>query len=189
METPAGGRVTVRPGLLAIGMAFFRLGAIAFGGLGAAIALLDRELVQKRRWIDGAALADALAFTKPLPGSTAVQVIAFLGWRLGGWPGTAVATTAFLLPATILMIVAAAGAAALPDAPWVRGAFVGVQVAVVGLLAAALWRLTQSEAKGWGLKLLLLVSAIAGLVLNAAVVVIAAGLIGVVLSPHEMRRV
>jgi chromate transport protein ChrA len=88
----------------------------------------------------------AAAYTKPLPGSTVVQVVAFLAWRVGNWPGAIVATVAFLLPALALMTVAAAAVMALPDAPWVRGALTGLQVAVAGLLAAALWHLARSEA-------------------------------------------
>ena len=74
-------------------------------------------------------MKNALAFTKPLPGSTVVQVVAFLGWRLRRWPGALVASAAFLLPSMIPMIAAATAAAALPDAAWVRGLFKGIEIA------------------------------------------------------------
>lgn len=164
--------------LSAVALAHLRLGAVAFGGLGAALALLQRDLVERRGWLEPRDISDALAFTKPLPGSTVVQVVAFLGWRLRGWPGALAATFAFLVPATALMIVAAAGTAALPDAPWVDGALMGLQVAVIGLLAAAMWRLARSEAKGRALTLILLAGFGAGLFLNAALVVAGAGLAG-----------
>ena len=73
----------VRPPRAAQFAAFLRLGALAFGGLGAAIALIDRDLVERRGWATAEDVRAALAFTKPLPGSTVVQVVAFLGWRLG----------------------------------------------------------------------------------------------------------
>lgn len=169
-----------RPSLPLLGWMLLRLGAVAFGGLGATLALLQRELVDQRGWLAARDVSEALAFTKPLPGSTVVQVIAFLGWRLRGWPaGALVATVAFLAPSVTLMIAAAALSLALPDAPWVHGALTGVQVTVVGLLGAAMWRLARSEARGRALALVLLVSAVAGLAVNAAVVVIAAGLLGV----------
>jgi chromate transporter len=101
---------------------------------------------------------------------------------VGNWPGAVVAAVAFLLPALALMTVAAAAVMALPDAPWVRGALTGLQVAVVGLLAAALWHLARSEAGSALLSTVLLVGFAAGLFVNAAAVVAAAGAIGVVID-------
>ena len=169
---------TRRPGLLSLGWALLCVGAVAFGGLGATLALFQRELVDRRVWLRSSDVTEALAYTKPLPGSTVVQVVTFLGWRMGGWPGAIVATIAFLVPALGLMTVAAA-VLALPDAPWVRGALTGLQVAVVGLLAAALWHLARSEAGSSLLLIVVLTAFAAGLFVNAALVVAAAGAIGV----------
>jgi chromate transporter len=108
--------------------------------------------------------------------------VTFLGWRLGNWPGAIAATVAFLLPALTLMTVEAAAVLALPDAPWVHGALTGLQVAVVGLLAAALWHLARSEAGSGLLLTVLLAGFAAGLFLNASLVVAAAGAIGVLID-------
>jgi chromate transporter len=175
-------RAIRHPGLLSLGWALLCIGAVAFGGLGATLALLRRELVERRGWLRPSDVTEALAYTKPLPGSTVVQVVTFLGWRLGNWPGAIVATVAFLLPALALMTVAAAAVLALPDAPWVRGALTGLQVAVVGLLAAALWHLARSEAGSALLLTVLLVGFAAGLFVNTALVVAAAGAIGVLID-------
>jgi chromate transporter len=172
--------------LPALGWAFLRIGAFAFGGLGATLAQLQRDLVERRGWLGPSEVTEALAYTKPLPGSTVVQVVTFLGWRMGGWPASIVGTIACLLPAFALMTVAAAAALALPDAPWVRGALTGLQAAVVGLLGAALWHLARSEA-GSGLLVIVLLTAFgAGLFVNAALVVAAAGAIGVAVD--RMKR-
>ena len=173
---------TDQPGLPSLGWAFLRIGAFAFGGLGATLALLQRELIDRRGWLRSSDVTEALAYTKPLPGSTVVQVVTFLGWRMGAWPGAIVATIAFLLPALVLMTVAAAAVLALPDAPWVGGALTGLQMAVVGLLGAALWHLARSEAGSGLLLIVLLIAFTAGLFVNAALVVAAAGAIGVVVD-------
>ncbi len=175
-------RGTHRRGPLSLGWALLCIGAVAFGGLGATLTLLRRELVERRGWLHPGDITEALACTKPLPGSTVVQVVTFLGWRLGNWPGAIVATAAFLLPALALMIVAAAAVMALPDAPWARGALTGLQVAVVGLLTAALWHLARSEAGSALLLTVLLAGFAAGLFVNAAFVVAAAGAIGVLID-------
>jgi chromate transporter len=168
-----------RPGLPAIGVAFLSIGTVAFGGLGAALSLIQREAVEKRGWFTPGDLTDALAFTKPLPGSTIVQVVAFLGWRLGRWPGALVAASAFLTPSIVLMVAAAIVVASLPDAGWVSGSLVGIQVAVVGLLAGAIWKLVRSEAKSRSLLIALSMSFAFGFIVNAALVVVVIGAVGV----------
>lgn len=167
---------------------FLMIGAIAFGGLGATVRLLQRELVEKRGWLVAGDISEAMAFTKPLPGSTGVQIVTFLGWRIARWPGALLATAAYLLPSLTMMTAAAAGFAALPDAPWVRGAVNGVLVAVVGLLAMAIWRLARSEAGTPLLSGVLVTALAAGFFVNAVFVVAAAGLFGVALRQFRSKK-
>jgi chromate transporter len=178
MPVPAFGPRNT-PGLAPLAWALLRIGAVAFGGLGATLSLLNRDLVERRGWLGASDVSEALAYTKPLPGSTVVQVVTFLGWRIGGWPAAIVATIMFLLPAFALMTAAAAAVFALPDRPVVRCALAGLQVAVVGLLGAAMWRLARSEAGSVPLLIVLLAAFLAGLLVNAALVVLVAGLVGV----------
>ncbi len=166
--------------------ALLRVGATAFGGLGPTLALLERDLVARRGWLTSADVRDALTYTKPLPGSTVVQAVTFLGWRLAGLPGALAATVGFLIPAAILMIGAAAATAVLPDTAWVRGALLGLQIAVVGLLAHAMIGLLRKEAASTALAAVAGCAAVAGFFVNAAVIVAVAGLIGV--TGHYCRR-
>lgn len=175
-------------GLAALGWRFLRLGAVAFGGLGAALALLERDLGERLGWLAPGDIAAALAYTKPLPGSTVVQVVAFLGQRLRGWRGAAVASAAFVAPSFVLMAAAAAGLAALPAAPVTDGALTGVHAAVIGLLAVTMWRLARSQARGAGLGSVLGASLVAGLFVNAAVVVVGAGALGAAATRWRARR-
>ena len=65
--------------LLGLSLALLRLGAFAFGGMGGTLALLKSDLGARRGWITDQDVAEALAITQTLPGSTGVQVVAFLG--------------------------------------------------------------------------------------------------------------
>src|SRR5262245_16069682 len=109
---------TQKPGLFQIGWEVSRQGAFAVGGLGAKSRLLQQGLVDQRRWVQQSDISEALAVTKALPGSTGIQVVAYLGWRLRGWAGVLVATIAYIAPATLMMIAAAAASLVLPDQPW-----------------------------------------------------------------------
>lgn len=173
---------TERPDLRLLAWALLRIGAAAFGGLGATLTLLNRDLVEERGWLRSSDVTEALAYTKPLPGSTVVQVVTFLGWRLRGWTGATIATGMFLLPAFAIMTVAAAVVFALPDTSMVRSALAGLQVAVVGILAAAMWRLARSEAGSVPLMLVLAAAFGAGLFINAGLVVGVAGAVGFALD-------
>lgn len=166
----------------ALSWELLRLGAVAFGGLGATLALLQRGLVDRRQWLQERDISEALAFTQALPGSTGVQVVAYLGWRLCGWPGAVVAPAAFVAPAAAMMIAVAAASLALPSEPWVNGALTGVQVAVIGLVAAAMWRLAGNNAKGRALAAALVAGGVLGFIAPAATVVIGIGLIGALID-------
>lgn len=180
MAEPAESQPTLS--LRAMAWIFFRIGATAFGET--ELALIERELVTLRGVLTHQDLTDALTYTKALPGSTVVQIVAYLACRLGGWSGSAVATVAYLLPSTVAMMALAAGYVAVSGLPLVRPAANGLTAAAVGLLLATAWRLSNRAINPrQPLSVLLAVSAVvAGGVLgiNAALLVLAAGIIGVV---------
>ena len=124
---------------------FLRFGALAFGGLGATLALIERELVDRRNVISREDIAAALTHTKLLPGSTVVQVVAYLGWRLGGWPGSAIATLCFILPSALFMLALAYGYAEVAATPRLVAA--RVLAVVIALLLTTMFRLAAQVVK------------------------------------------
>jgi chromate transporter len=184
------GDVTRAKSLLTLGHIFLRIGATAFGGLGAALALVERELVTKRQWLTTADVTEALTYTKLLPGSTVVQVVAYLGYKLGGWPDSAVATVAFVLPSALMMLVLAAAYVSVMAVPAVHPAINGLTAAVVGLLLATTYRLGKANISDRITLGIALASVVAGVVLgvSAAVIVAAAGLLGICLYTLPLRR-
>lgn len=181
MSTVKVANTRSKPALFTLGWELLRIGALAFGGLGATLVLLQRVLVDRCAWLQQSDITEGLAFTNALPGSTGIQLVAYLGWRLRGWPGALVAASAFIAPATVLMILAAAFSLALPDHRAVNGALTGLQIGVVGLLAASMWRLARSEAKDAQRAAILLSSCVLGFFINAAIIVVGAGLLGAML--------
>lgn len=168
------------PGLT-LGWVFLRLGATAFGGLGAALALIERELVNERGVLTRDDLTEALTYTKLLSGSTVLQVVAYLGYKLGGWGGSALATAAFVFPSFLAMLLLAALYGAATALPGMGPAVGGLTAAVVGVLLATTYRFGKSNVKEPLTLGIALVAFAAGafLDLNAALIVVGAGLIGV----------
>jgi chromate transporter len=171
------------PSLLDLLGIFLRIGASGFGGLGAALALLERELVQTRRVLTAADLTEALTYTKLLPGSTVLQVVAYVAYKLGGWTGSAVATVAFVVPSALAMLALAACYVAATALPAMTPVVNGLTAAVVGILLSTTYRLGKSNIRD-PLTAVIAAGALALGVFfaaQAALVVIAAGLIGVLL--------
>src|SRR5712691_3321243 len=133
--------------LLDLTSIFLRVGALGFGGLGAALALIERELVQVRKLLTADDLTEALTYTKLLPGSTVLQVVSYLGYKLGGWPGSALATVAFVLPSALVMLALAALYLAATALPAIGPAVNGLTAAVVGILLATTYRLGKANIK------------------------------------------
>ena len=164
---------------------FLRIGLTAFGGLGASVAIIETEFVERRRLLTTEDLSDALAATKFLPGSTVVHVVSYLAYRLGGWPGSVLATVAFVLPSAVLMLVLAALPIFPTSSPVVASLLHGLGLAVVGLLLASTLRLARKSLRS-PLAVMLALGALASgslLKVPAALIVVAAGLIGILKPP------
>jgi len=176
---------------LILGWIFLRIGATAFGGLGATLALIERELVTQRGMLTPAEVTEALTYTKLLPGSTGPQAISYLGYKLGGWPGSALATAAFLFPSALLMVLLAAAYVAATALPAIGPTVNGLTAAVVGILLATTYRLGKPNIKEpltWGMALVAFAAG-AFLGISAALIVVAAGLLGVILlAPPDVAQ-
>jgi chromate transporter len=170
---------------------FLRIGATAFGGLGTTLAPIERELVTKRGMLTPAEVTEALTYTKLLPGSTGPQAIAYLGYKLGGWSGSALATAAFLFPSALLMMLLAGAYVATTALPAIGPTVNGLTAGVVGILLATTYRLGKPNIKApltWGIALVsFAVGAFVGL--SAAFIVVAAGFLGMILlSPPSAAQ-
>jgi chromate transporter len=176
---------------LTLGWIFLHIGATAYGGLGTTLALIERELVTKRGLLTPADVTEALTYTKLLPGSTGPQAIAYLGYKLGGWSGSALAMAAFIVPSALLMVLLAGAYVATTALPAIGPAVNGLTAGVVGILLATTYRLGKPNIKEpltWGIALAAFaVGAFLGI--SAALIVMAAGLLGMILlSPSNAAQ-
>jgi chromate transporter len=173
-----------------IGWSFLRLGTVAFGGLGPTLALIEREWAEGRSSLTGDKVAESLAWSRLLPGSSIVQVVSSVGFRLGGWPGSALATAAFLLPSILAMLGLAMLTGGSAPSLGLDGAVGGLTAAVAGLLLSTTWRLGRKIVRD-ALSLSLVLGALAaglGLGGRAVVIVAGAGLIGMVALATPGRK-
>lgn len=135
------------PSLLDLTRVFARIGALSFGGPAAQIALMHRELVEERPWLTEPQFLRALSFCMMLPGPEAMQLCTYCGWRLRGVRGGLIAGTLFVAPGALVIALLAMAYVAFGALPLVQAAFLGVQAAVVVVVAQAIWRLSQKALK------------------------------------------
>ncbi|HEY5558369.1 MAG TPA: chromate efflux transporter [Steroidobacteraceae bacterium] len=122
---------------------WLKLGFISFGGPAGQIAIMHREVVERRRWIGDRAFMHALNFCMLLPGPEALQLAIWLGWRLHGVAGGIVAGLCFILPAMVLLLGLSFVYALHGELPLVAAALTGLQATVIALIAQALLRLAR----------------------------------------------
>ena len=122
-------------GLIAIFLAFLRLGCTSFGG--GTASWLYREIVQRRGWIDEAAFLPDLALGQGLPGSNGVNMAVLIGRRLKGAAGAFVAPFAMLAGPFAIILALGTVYGRVADLPLVHAVLAGVAAAVVGLSVAS----------------------------------------------------
>jgi chromate transporter len=118
-----------------------RLGFINFGGPAGQIAIMHRELVERKRWVSEEQYSRALNFCMLLPGPEAQQVATYIGWRLHGTPGGIVAGSFFVIPSIFVLLLLSYLAAAHSDVPAIRGLLYGVQPVVIAIVVDAVLRI------------------------------------------------
>lgn len=126
---------------------FFRLGATAFGGPAAHIAMMEDEVVRRRQWLSEARFLDLLGATNLIPGPNSTEMAIHIGWERRRWAGLLVAGVAFIVPAMILTGICGwiyVRFSALPSVTWL---LYGVKPVILAVVIQAIWGLTPKAAK------------------------------------------
>lgn len=159
---------------------WLKVGCLGFGGPAGQIALLHREVVERRGWVDEDRFAHALSFCMLLPGPEAQQLATWLGWRLHGVRGGIAAGLLFVLPGLLVMLGLSALYVVHGHAAWAGPALLGLKAAVVALVLQALLRMGGRAIRGvagwWAAGLAF--AALTFTVLPFPLIILAAGAVG-----------
>lgn len=126
---------------------WLKLGFISFGGPAGQIAIMQTELVEKRRWISQARFLHALNFCMLLPGPEAQQLAIYIGWLLHRTRGGIVAGALFVLPSMFILWALSYIYVAFGNVPWIAAIFYGLKPAVMAIVAAAVIRIGRKALK------------------------------------------
>lgn len=148
--------------------AFAKVGVMTFGGGMAMLPMLQREIVENRRWVSEEELADYFAIGQCTPGIIAVNTATFVGHKRRGALGGIAATAGMVFP-SLLIITALAGAiSSFAHLPAVRSAFSAIQVCVCVLIFNAAVRLVKTSVRDAAAAVIFLLTAGAGLFLSVS---------------------
>jgi len=154
---------------------FLKLGTTAFGGPAAHIAMLEREVVERRGWLSQAEFLDHLGASNLIPGPTSTELVIHIGRRRRGWPGLLVAGACFILPAAVMVGILAWTYVRYGEMPAVAGLLYGVKPVVIAVVLQALWKLGRSAIKGRWLAMVGLIALGLGALGVSPLLVLAAG--------------
>ena len=166
------------PRLTEIATLFLKLGTISFGGPAAHIALMEDEVVRRRRWLSHEEFMDLIGATNLIPGPNSTEMAIHIGLRKAGWAGFLVAGGCFVLPATVIVTFCAWLYVRYGSLPEAGALLYGVKPVMIAVVLQALWALGRAALKTKTLLLLAAAAAILNFLgVNELVILFGAGLL------------
>ncbi|MDA2983939.1 MAG: chromate transporter, partial [Actinomycetota bacterium] len=167
---------------------FAKLGVVAFGGPVAHIAMMDREVVERRRWVDRQHFLDLMAATNLLPGPNSTQMTMHVGYVQKGDRGVLAAGGAFIAPAALITLALSWAWVRFRDLALVDAAFAGIQPVVLAIIAMAIVTLAPKAADDARTRVILVAALGASLLGVDELIVIAVGALLGWLTYRSWRR-
>ncbi|HET6255787.1 MAG TPA: chromate efflux transporter [Puia sp.] len=166
---------------------FGRLGMTAFGGPAAHIAMMQKEVVDRRHWMDHQHFLDLIGATNLIPGPNSTEMAIHIGQERGGWKGLLIAGACFILPAVFITGVIAWAYRQYGQLPQVTAFIYGIKPAVIAVIAGAVYPLAKKAFKTRALWVIGGLALVAGLLgLNEIAVLFGGGAIA--MAWYALRR-
>ena len=146
-ETPTANAPGKAVRLAEVAVLFLRLGATAFGGPAAHIALMEDECVRRRGWLTRERVLDLLGATNLLPGPSSTEMALHLGYLRAGWAGLVVARICFSLPSTLLVTLLAWVYVAYGTVLTNSGLLEGMKPVALAVIGQAIWKLGRTAVR------------------------------------------
>jgi chromate transporter len=176
--------------LIDLALLFLKLGSIGFGGPPALIAMMEIEMVQKRRWVKRDFFMDMLAAINLVPGPNAVEMAIYLGYIRAGFPGLFIAGICFLLPATLITLLIAYYYKAFGSLPQAQAILAGVTPMIIAIILTSGYRIGKSALKNPQTIIIAIgcfIGAISGI--NGMIVILVAGSLGLIFYFINKRNI
>ncbi|NLI58717.1 MAG: chromate transporter [Clostridium sp.] len=128
---------------------FFKIGAFTLGGGYAMLPLIEKEVVENKKWIDREEILDMFAIMQSVPGIIAIKSSVFIGFKKAGVRGAFFAALGVTLPSFLIILLIAHLLLSLRDNIYVQKIFAGVRAGVTALILVTAIRFAKSTLKGY----------------------------------------
>jgi chromate transporter len=175
--------------LIEIAKIFFKLGAMSFGGPAAHIAMMDQEIVKKRKWISSQHFLDLISATNIIPGPNSTEMTMHCGHEKAGWRGLIVAGITFIIPAVIITMIFSWFYKEYSYLPKVENFIYGIKSAVISIMVVSIISLGKKALKTRDLGVLGALTFISCLLgLNEILAIFLSGFIGLIIFLLKKNR-
>ena len=177
-----------REALRELAVLFLRLGTLAMGGPAAHIAMMEDEVVRRRRWMTHERFLDMLGVCNLIPGPNSTEMAIHIGQLRAGFAGLIVAGACFILPAAAIVLVIAWMYVRFGTMPQAVGLLYGIKPVIIAVVLQALWGLGRTAIKSRLLAVLAIVAMIASILdVNDMIVLLGGGLVMLAIRAVEDR--
>lgn len=174
----------MRTKLFQLFLTFFRIGLFTFGGGYAMIPLMQRETVERRKWISDDDIFEVIAIAESTPGPIAINSATFIGYKVAGVWGAVCATLGTVLPSFIIILIISFFLREFQDIKAVQYAFNGIRAGVLALVIKAWWTMAKKMPKNSIAYIIAIGAFLAAGILDIHVllVIVCSGIIGLIAS-------
>ena len=123
---------------------FFKISPVTFGGGFAMIPLIEKEVVEKRKWLKSEEVTDVFALSQSVPGAVAINSATFIGQRIGGVRGAIAAMIGVSLPTFFIVLLLGVLYFFIQDNPKVVAAFLSIRVSIVAIIVYAAIKIAKT---------------------------------------------
>jgi chromate transporter len=177
-----------RDALWELAALFLRLGTLSMGGPAAHIAMMEDEVVRRRRWMTHERFLDMLGVCNLIPGPNSTEMAIHIGQLRAGFAGLIVAGACFILPAAAIVLVIAWMYVRFGTMPQAVGLLYGIKPVIIAVVLQALWGLGRTAIKSRLLAVIAMVALVASLLeVNDMIVLIGGGVVMVAIRAFEDR--
>ncbi|HBG80354.1 MAG TPA: chromate transporter, partial [Porphyromonadaceae bacterium] len=180
---------TPKPILKELAALFLKLGIIGFGGPAAHIAMMQQEVVEKRKWLTEQEFLDLLGATNLIPGPNSTEMAIHIGQEKGGWRGLIIAGACFIFPAVLIVGFLAWLYKDYGQLPQVQPFIYGIKPAVIAVILGAVFPLAKKSIKSVELAVIgVLVLVLSLLNINEIYLMFGAGLLAILVARIRNRQ-
>ncbi|MHB8063790.1 MAG: chromate transporter [Ruminiclostridium sp.] len=171
---------------------FFKISPITFGGGFAMVPIIEREVVDKKKWMDNEQMANTLAAAQSVPGAVAVNSAIFIGYNIGGVVGALAAMLGAIIPTFIIIVIIGLLYDKIRENHLVRSGIKGIQGAVIALVIVAAYKMGSTSLIDkicWGIFVVATAILIIFTHINIIFIILSGASIGILVSLFKTKLI